>query len=558
MLELIVVPLVFALLALMVKEERIKYLIYLAAIGILALGVWNLTQPDFSDGIFFFDSLSRLFVFVLSIVSAMALVYSTEYVKSAEGRFYFLMLFFIAAMYGFVTANHVLLFFICWEVISICSFLLISFDYKNERAVKAGNKCFLLTQIGGFLVLAALIFLSKNLNFSISAILTHVSTLSPTIVFISSVLLVFGALSKSSIFPFNWLADAMEAPIPVSALLHSATMVNAGVFILIRFLPVISEFKEIGYMIMLFAFVSLFYATFSALVEDNIKRILAFSTITNLSFIFATLALFSATATSAATYHLLNHAFFKSALFLSIGIIIYRVGKMDLKHMEGLANYMGRLKFVFVFLVMAAVGMPFTNLSKWAIYSTWFHAMPLGLILLAAGTILSIVYYSRVVGVLFGKEVKKLHPHPKFYMPVIVLAIITLLFGVSVAGYDYFVLPISGVAISLPIDFSLITLLFVFAFGIALSPAKIVLDQRGPFTGGEDSLPDFYVRDFFGNYADKLRKIANSLSMDNLYKNIAGLNVALIGATRFEDFIERDFLFLTLIMILISFMVFLG
>lgn len=343
MLELIVIPLAFALLALIVKEERIKYLIYLASAAILALGVWNLMQPDFSDGIFFFDGLSRLFVFVLSIVSSMALIYSTEYVKSGQGRFYFLMLFFISAMYGFVTANHVLLFFICWEVISICSFLLISFDYKNERAVKAGNKCFLLTQIGGFLVLAALIFLSKNLNFSISAILSHVSTLSPTIVFISSVLLVFGALSKSSIFPFNWLADAMEAPIPVSALLHSATMVNAGVFILIRFLPVISEFKEIGYMIMLFAFVSLFYATFSALVEDNIKRILAFSTITNLSFIFATLALFSATATSAATYHLLNHAFFKSALFLSIGIIIYRVGKMDLKHMEGLANYMGRL-----------------------------------------------------------------------------------------------------------------------------------------------------------------------------------------------------------------------
>jgi len=558
MLELIVIPLLFALLALIVKEERIKHLIYLAAIGILALGIQAMFLPDMTSDIILFDGLSRLFVFVLSIVSSMTLLYSTAYIKSSQNRFYFLVLFFISAMFGFVIANHVLMFFICWEIISICSFLLISFDYKNEHAVRAGNKCFMLTQIGGLLVLTALIFLSKNLSFSISNILANYSLLSPTILLISSVLLVFGALSKSSIFPFNWLADAMEAPIPVSALLHSATMVNAGVFIMIRFLPIIKEFQELSYMIMAFAFISMFYATFSALIEDNIKRILAFSTITNLSFIFATLALFSATATSAATYHLLNHAFFKSALFLSIGIIIYRVGKMDLKHMEGLANYMGRLKFVFVFLVMAAVGMPFTNLSKWAIYSTWFNAMPLGLILLAAGTILSIVYYSRMVGVLFGKEVKKLHPHFKFYMPVIVLGIITLLFGVSVAGYDVFVLPISGTTISLPIDFSLITLLFVFAFGIALSPSKIVLDQHGPFTGGEEALPDFYVRDFFGNYADKLRKVANALDIDNFYKKLAGLNTALLGLTKFEDFIERDFLFLTLIMILISFMVFLG
>jgi len=335
-------------------------------------------------------------------------------------------------------------------------------------------------------------------------------------------------------------------------------MVNAGVFIMIRFLPIIKEFQELSYMIMAFAFISMFYATFSALIEDNIKRILAFSTITNLSFIFATLAIFSSAATSAATYHLLNHAFFKSALFLSIGIVIHHVGKMDLKHMEGLANYMGRLKFVFVFLVMAAVGMPFTNLSKWAIYSTWFNALPIGLILLACGTVLAIVYYSKIVGVLFGKEVRTLHPPVQFWAPVAVLTFITLLFGVSITGYDIFVMPITGTTINLPVDFSLITLLFVFAFGIALSPAKIVLDRTGPFTGGENTLPDFYVRDFFGNYLDKFRKIASVLTIDHLYKKIGGVNVAFLGLAKFEDLIDRDVVFLTLIMILISFMILLG
>jgi NADH:ubiquinone oxidoreductase subunit 5 (subunit L)/multisubunit Na+/H+ antiporter MnhA subunit len=558
MLELIAIPLIFALLAIIIKEDKIKYLVYLAAIGILALGIRAMFLPDSTSDIILFDGLSRLFVFVLSIVSSMTLLYSTAYIKSSQNRFYFLVLFFIAAMFGFVIANHVLMFFICWEIISICSFLLISFDYKNEHAVKAGNKCFMLTQIGGLLVLTALIFLSKNLSFSISNILANYSLLSPTILLVSSVLLVFGALSKSSIFPFNWLSDAMEAPIPVSALLHSATMVNAGVFIMIRFLPIIKEFQELSYMIMAFAFISMFYATFSALIEDNIKRILAFSTITNLSFIFATLAIFSSAATSAATYHLLNHAFFKSALFLSIGIVIHHVGKMDLKHMEGLANYMGRLKFVFVFLVMAAVGMPFTNLSKWAIYSTWFNALPIGLILLACGTVLAIVYYSKIVGVLFGKEVRTLHPPVQFWAPVAVLAFITLLFGVSITGYDIFVMPITGTTINLPVDFSLITLLFVFAFGIALSPAKVVLDKTGPFTGGEEVLPDFYVRDFFGNYLDKFRKIASALTIDHLYKKIAGVNVAFLGLDKFEDFIDRDFVFLTLIMILISFMILLG
>jgi hypothetical protein len=231
---------------------------------------------------------------------------------------------------------------------------------------------------------------------------------------------------------------------------------------------------------------------------------------------------------------------------------------MDLRHMEGLANYMGRLKFVFVFLVMAAVGMPFTNLSKWAIYSTWFHALPIGLILLACGTVLAIVYYSKIVGVLFGKEARTLHPPVQFWAPVAVLAFITLLFGVSITGYDIFVMPITGTAISLPVDFSLITLLFVFAFGIALSPTKIVLDRTGPFTGGEDTLPDFYVRDFFGNYLDKLRKIASVLNIEHLYKKIGGVNLAFLGLAKFEDFIDRDFVFLTLIMILISFMILLG
>jgi NADH:ubiquinone oxidoreductase subunit 5 (subunit L)/multisubunit Na+/H+ antiporter MnhA subunit len=558
MLELIGVPLIFALLATIIKEDKINYLVYLAAVSILALGINSMFLPNLTTDVIFFDGLSRLFVFVLSVVSSMTLLYSTAYVKSAQNRFYFLMLFFIAAMFGFVTANHVLMFFICWEIISICSFLLISFDYKNERAVRAGNKCFMLTQIGGLLVLTALIFLSKNLNFSISNILSHYTILPPAILLVSSLLLVFGAFSKSSIFPFNWLSDAMEAPIPVSALLHSATMVNAGVFILIRFLPIIERFQELAYMIMLFAFVSMFYATFSALIEDNVKKILAFSTITNLSFIFATLALFSATATSAATYHLLNHAFFKSALFLSIGIVIHHVGKMDLKHMEGLANYMGRLKFVFVFLVMAAVGMPFTNLSKWAIYSTWFHALPIGLVVLACGTVLAIVYYSKVVGVLFGKEVRKLHPPVQFYAPVTALAFICLLFGISVTGYDIFVLPISGSMIYLPIDFSLITLLFVFAFGIALSPTRIALDRTGPFTGGEKVLPDFYVRDFLGNYLDKLRRIASVLNTDHLYKKMASANILFLWLAKVEEFIDKDFVFLTLIMILMAFVLFVG
>jgi len=558
MLELIIVPLIFALLALIVWESKIRYVVYLAVASILLMGIKALMLPDFTSDIFFFDGLSKLFVFVLSIVSSMALIYSTEYIKSQRNKFYFLMLLFISAMFGFVTVNHVLFFFIFWEVISVCSFLLISFDYKNERAVKAANKCFILTQLGGLLVLVALVFLSKDLSFSISGILTNYTLLPQTIVLVSSVLLVLGAFSKSSIFPFNWLADAMEAPIPVSALLHSATMVNAGVFILIRFLPIIKEFQEIAYMMMLFAFISMFYATFSALIEDNVKRILAFSTITNLSYIFATLALFSPIATSSSTYHLLNHAFFKSGLFLSIGIIIYRVGKMDLRHMEGLANYLGRLKFVFVFLVMAAVGMPFTNLSKWALYAAWFNLAPLGIVFLAAGTVLSIVYYSKIVGVLFGKEVKKLHPPARFSLPVLVLAVICLLFGISVIGYDVFVLPISGTAIYLPVEFSLITLLFVFAIGIAMSPTKIVLDRTGPFTGGEKVLPDFYVRDFFGNYREALRRVSTSLNIDNFYKKVAGVNLGFMWLNKFEDFADRDFVFLTLIMILLAFMLFVG
>jgi hypothetical protein len=176
---------------------------------------------------------------------------------------------------------------------------------------------------------------------------------------------------------------------------------------------------------------------------------------------------------------------------------------------------------------------------------------------LASGTVLSIVYYSKIVGVLFGKEARTLHPPAHFWLPVTVLAVICLLFGVSATGYDIFVLPISGTMINLPIDFSLITLLFVFAFGIALSPAKIVLDKTGPFTGGEKVLPDFYVRDFLGNYVDRLHRVASLLNINNLYKRIAGLNILFAWLSRAEEFIERDFVFLTLIIILVIFMIFL-
>ena len=503
----------------------------------------------FIGGPFILSPLSRLFAFILLTITPLVTLYSTRYVRKSRGRFFLLIFLFAAAMYGFITADNIFLFFTFWEVMSICSFLLISFHHRVEDAVKAGSKCFILTQLGGILVLFALILLSAGTSsLSITVITANLGNMPRSAMFLPAILIALGAMSKSSILPFSWIPDAMKAPTPVSALLHSATMVNAGVFILVRFLPLVGRFPSVLAMVIVFSFASMLYACFSALRENDVKRILAFSTVTNLSYIFATLALFSALSEAASVFHLLNHAFLKAGLFLMVGMALG--ANHSLEFLKGAAHRLGSLKYVFVFFVLAACGIPPTNafLSKWSIYNAWLTVFPPGIILIATGTIVTIAYYSRVLQVFFRPGRNGAFRF-RYAISIAPIAFICLLFGISTLGYAFFIEPIVHPVLLLKANVSLFLLVFSFIGGVVFfSHWKISIDKTGPFVGGEEIKLKMPVTELFREYGSLLRKVPMFFDVNIIYKRVSRINVYMKRVARSDSAVSEKFVIATIVL----------
>ncbi|RLJ08519.1 MAG: hypothetical protein DRP12_00355 [Candidatus Aenigmatarchaeota archaeon] len=519
LLEIFLTLILFSILSAFLSGRWLKIVVGLSCIFMLSV-LFPLLSLDFSSEYFIFDPLSRLYIFLLFSISPWILLYSLKYIETNQNRFFSIIFIFIASMYGFVISNNIIFFFILWKLISVCSFLLISFDYRDPEAVRAGKKCFILTQVGEIFVLIALIFLAIE---SGTMVITQIlrSALPFWSLFWPALFLMLGALAKSSIFPFSWLPDAMKAPSPVSALLHSATMVNAGLYVLFRFLPIIGFFWLFPFIIVILSFFTLLCACLNALGETNIKRILAYSTQANLAIIFATLCLMTADAEAAGFFHLLNHAYFKAGLFLFIGIIIHKSRKLHLQHLRGSARHLGKMKYGLLFLILAACSLPPSNgfLSKWAIYTEWLHVQPLGLILLVFSSILTIAYYGRMVSVLFQEErAEGLEKTYTFSLSPFV--ILCLLFGVTTLGYTFFVKPIVHPVLALHSDLSLL-LVLLSLFGLLLI-FRSKVDPTGPFTGGEElsiRMPEIGMRtvqldlDRFYGWFSCLNRIPETLSL---------------------------------------------
>lgn len=311
-----------------------------------------------------FDSLAAPMTLMVTGVATLIHLYAVGYMHEEEdyARFFGLLNLFVFAMLAIILADNLLVLFLGWEGVGLCSYGLIGFWYQKLDNAKAGTKAFLVTRVGDvFLGIALLWLFALTGTLSISEINAQAAAISPGVITALTLLLLLGACGKSAQMPLmTWLADAMAGPTPVSALIHAATMVTAGVYLLCRLFPLVS-LSAVGMMaITAIGALTAIYAATCAMAQREIKRVLAYSTMSQVGYMF--MAVGAGTVTGA-MFHLLTHAFFKALLFMAAGCVIHLAGgENDIFKMGGLARR-GPVELFWVFLAGAVclAGLPLTG-----------------------------------------------------------------------------------------------------------------------------------------------------------------------------------------------------
>jgi multicomponent Na+:H+ antiporter subunit A len=311
---------------------------------------------------FYLDGLSLLFAMLISGVGALVVIYGGGYLAGHAqlGRFYLLILMFMASMLGVVLADNIFSVFVFWELTSLTSYLLIGFEHERDEARKAALQALLVTGSAGLAMLAGLVLLGQAGGaLEISELLERGSQVRGSALYLPALLLIlWGAFAKSAQFPFHfWLPGAMEAPTPVSAYLHSATMVKAGIYLLARLSPVLGDTQAWLYIVSLVGLITLLLGAFLALYHTNLKRILAYSTISALGTIVLLLGIGASGAVKAALVFLLAHAFYKGALFMVAGAIYHETGTQDVEALGGLRRSMPVLAGVTLLAAVSLSGL---------------------------------------------------------------------------------------------------------------------------------------------------------------------------------------------------------
>jgi len=362
------------------------------------------------------DGLAVSLTAIAAVIGSLAVIFSVDYMhgEAQLGRYYFLVLFFIGAMTGLVLSGNLLFTFFFWEITALCSYGLISFYNDDPKAVAGGIKALIITQVGGVGLLAGTLVAFVELgSFQISDVLANAASLPAAALAWMAFSFLVAAAAKSAQFPFHtWLPDAMEAPTPVSALIHAATMVNAGIYLLARFYPAFEAVPGWTMSVLLVGLISALIAAVSALIATDLKRALAYSTVSQLGYMVYAIG---AGGVLASQFHLLSHAVFKALLFLAAGSVIHSVGTRDMRRMGGLGRQMPFVRNVFIVGALALAGVPILNgfWSKELILEIGLEHSPLwayGVMLFGAG--LTAFYTFRMVWlVFFGKERDRLNVH---------------------------------------------------------------------------------------------------------------------------------------------------
>ncbi len=381
------------------------------------------------------DAFGVFLAAVAAVIGGLAVVFSIDYMRGEEGqaRYYSLVLFFIGAMIGLVLSANLLMVVVFWEITALCSWALISFHNDDPKAVAGGIKALIITGLGGVGLLAgSLAIYAQNGSFDIPTFLAQAHGFPPLLLAWIGFGFLAAAAAKSAQFPFQtWLPDAMEAPTPISALIHAATMVNAGVYLLARFYPAFSGVPGWTVSVVAVGMVSAFIAGVMALVADDLKRVLAWSTVSQLGFMvyaIGTGGIFQS------QFHLLSHSVFKALLFLGAGAVIHSVGTRDMKKMGGLSRSMPLTCAVFILGALALAGIPPVNgfWSKELLLDGGFLHGPLwAYIVMLATAGLTVMYTLRCVWlVFFAPPVAAPHAHeagPAMKTALIPLAVGSLL-----------------------------------------------------------------------------------------------------------------------------------
>lgn len=323
------------------------------------------------------DSLSLLFALLISGVGTLVVIYAGSYLNKNQnlGRFYAWLLVFMGAMLGVALADNLLLLFIFWELTSFSSFMLIGFEHEKEKARASALQALLVTGSGGLALLAGILLLGQaGGTLELSALLTQGKAAQSSPLYLPALILILlGAFTKSAQFPFHfWLPNAMEAPTPVSAYLHSATMVQAGIYLLMRLNPVLGGTEIWIYAVGGVGVVTMLVSSTLALLQTDLKRLLAYSTLSALGTLTMLVGLGTALALKAAVVLFLAHAFYKGALFLVAGILDHEAGTRDVTKLGGLLRAMPVTAFAAGVAALSMAGLPplFGFIAKELVYET--------------------------------------------------------------------------------------------------------------------------------------------------------------------------------------------
>lgn len=408
------------------------------------------------------DPISVMMLVVITTVSLMVHIYSLGYMKGEKGfqRYYAFLSLFTFSMLGLVVAPNIFQMYIFWELVGVSSYLLIGFYYTKPEAVAASKKAFIVTRFAdlGFLIgILLLSYFTQTFNFdllnsgdaSVFSRATGITFMGASVISWALALIFIGGAGKSAMFPLHiWLPDAMEGPTPVSALIHAATMVVAGVFLVARLFPlyataapdVLTGIAYVG------AFTSL-YAAVVACVQTDIKRVLAFSTISQIGFMMVALGVSGigghhGLGYMAAMFHLFTHAMFKALLFLCAGAIIHTIGSNEMSRMGGLRKYMPITHLTFLVACLAISGIPpFSGFfSKDEILAATFSFSPQFGVLMSFIAALTAFYMFRLYYNIFwatpAEHAHTPHEAPKsMTIPLIILAVITVFAGFIPFGH---------------------------------------------------------------------------------------------------------------------------
>ena len=418
--------------------------------GQAVLEQWQWLPQIGIDFSFRLDALSLIFSLLITGIGTLIYIYAYYYLnpKNSLSKLYALLMLFMAAMLGISLSNNLIILLVFWELTSISSFLLVGYWSNYDAAQRGARMALTITGMGGLAMLGGFILIGQIAGtYQIDQLTMMASTIQNSGLFVPALLLILlGAFTKSAQFPFHfWLPNAMAAPTPVSAYLHSATMVKAGIFLVARLLPIFVGSALFHNLVTTIGLLTLCMAAFFAIFKEDLKGLLAYSTISHLGLIMCLLGIGSPLAVAAAVFHIINHATFKAALFMLAGIIDHESGTRDLRKLSGLWQLLPFTATLTMITAASMAGVPLTNgfISKEMFFTELLANLSGGYVVLAAivatlAGLFAVAYSVRLIhGVFFDGDVgrhvpnKNAHEPPMgMRVPAIILATLCILVGI--------------------------------------------------------------------------------------------------------------------------------